>query len=91
MLGALPALLVFYVQARVEESPVWLAAAKKRRASRERESYAKNLAALKSFVPTFLFLIVLMTAFMSSRTGRRMCIRLFLQCRCSLTPQDGRD
>ena len=32
MLGATPALLVFYVQARVAESPVWLAAAQKREA-----------------------------------------------------------
>src|ERR1035438_5870448 len=30
ILGAAPALLVFYVQARVAESPVWLAGAKKR-------------------------------------------------------------
>src|SRR6201988_1652480 len=31
MLGASPALLVFYVQARVKESPVWLASEHKRR------------------------------------------------------------
>ncbi len=31
MLGALPALLVFYVQARVQESPVWLSQARKRK------------------------------------------------------------
>src|SRR5580658_114114 len=30
ILGAAPALLVFYVQARVDESPVWIAGAKKR-------------------------------------------------------------
>src|SRR6201998_455448 len=36
ILGASPALLVFYVQARVKESPVWLAADKKRRANQER-------------------------------------------------------
>ena len=40
MVGASPALLVFYVQARVEESPVWLAADRKRR-EEPRVSYAK--------------------------------------------------
>ncbi len=40
MLGAAPALLVFYVQARVEESPVWLAGARKSRASAARSLLA---------------------------------------------------
>ncbi|WP_348262065.1 MFS transporter [Telmatobacter sp. DSM 110680] len=87
MLGASPALLVFYVQSRVEESPVWLAAAKKRRTSQERESYTKNLAALKSFVPTFLFLIVLMTAFMSFSHGTQDVYPTFLKVQMHLTPQ----
>ena len=75
MLGALPALLVFYVQSRVEESPVWLAADKKRRSSSANaNAYAKKLAALKSFAPTFLFLIVLMTAFMSILARDAGCV-----------------
>ena len=41
MLGASPALLVFYVQARVEESPVWLAAEQKRRAAEARLLHKK--------------------------------------------------
>ena len=41
ILGAMPALLVFYVQARVEESPVWLAGEKKRLARyRQRQERA---------------------------------------------------
>jgi len=87
MLGASPALLVFYVQARVQESPVWLAADKKRRARLERESYIEKLGALKSFVPTFLFLIVLMTAFMSFSHGTQDVYPTFLEVQMHLTPQ----
>jgi MFS transporter, SHS family, lactate transporter len=87
MLGASPALLVFYVQARVEESPVWLAADKKRRARLERETYIEKLAALKSFLPTFLFLIVLMTAFMSFSHGTQDVYPTFLEVQMHLTPQ----
>ncbi len=43
MLGALPALLVFYVQSRVQESPVWLAAEHKRRNGPAPESFSKRL------------------------------------------------
>ena len=87
MLGASPALLVFYVQSRVEESPVWLAADKKRRSSLERESYTRKIAALKSFVPTFLFLIVLMTAFMSFSHGTQDVYPTFLGVQVGLSPR----
>jgi SHS family lactate transporter-like MFS transporter len=87
MLGASPALLVFYVQARVEESPVWLAADRKRRADPHRASYAKNLASLKSFLPTFLFLVILMTAFMSFSHGTQDVYPTFLEVQIGLTPQ----
>jgi SHS family lactate transporter-like MFS transporter len=62
VLGSMPAILVFYVQARVAESPVWLAGARKREARS-----ATGLAApilppnLLAFLPTFLFLVLLMT------------------------------
>jgi MFS transporter, SHS family, lactate transporter len=87
MVGASPALLVFYVQARVEESPVWLAADRKRRSAPARESYAKKLASLKSFLPTFLFLIVLMTAFMSFSHGTQDVYPTFLQVQIGLSPR----
>ncbi len=87
MVGASPALLVFYVQARVEESPVWLAAERKRRSAPARESYAKKLASLKSFLPTFLFLIVLMTAFMSFSHGTQDVYPTFLQVQIGLSPR----
>ena len=87
MIGASPALLVFYVQARVEESPVWLAADRKRRSEPSGESYAKKLASLKSFLPTFLFLIVLMTAFMSFSHGTQDVYPTFLQAQIGLSPR----
>jgi MFS transporter, SHS family, lactate transporter len=87
MIGASPALLVFYVQARVEESPVWLAAERKRRSAPARKSYAKKLASLKSFLPTFLFLIVLMTAFMSFSHGTQDVYPTFLQVQIGLSPR----
>src|SRR5581483_10063647 len=43
VLGASPALLVFYVQARVEESPVWLATERKRRADPAYAAFSHNL------------------------------------------------
>ncbi len=87
MIGASPALLVFYVQARVEESPIWLAAERKRRSEPVGESYTKKLASLKSFLPTFLFLIVLMTAFMSFSHGTQDVYPTFLQAQIGLSPR----
>src|SRR3569833_2552702 len=71
ILGASPALLVFYIQARVKESPVWLASEHKRRADPKRESFSHKVSALKSFLPTFLFLVLLMTAFGAGARGAR--------------------
>src|ERR1035438_7032633 len=66
IIGASPALLVLYVQTRVEESPVWLAGAAKRR---ERRVGPWIPAQLMEFLPRFLFLVLLMTAFMSFSHG----------------------
>jgi len=87
ILGASPALLVFYVQARVKESPVWLASDHKRRANPQRESFTHKLAALKSFLPTFLFLVLLMTAFMSFSHGTQDVYPTFLEVQMKLSPQ----
>ncbi|MGB9408928.1 MAG: MFS transporter, partial [Terracidiphilus sp.] len=72
ILSAMPALLVFYVQARVAESPVWLEGKQKRlarSAGDARSAKAEDLARLLAFLPTFLFLVLLMTAFMSFSHG----------------------
>jgi len=87
ILGASPALLVFYVQARVHESPVWLASEHKRRANPEREAFSHKIGMLKSFVPTFLFLVLLMTAFMSFSHGTQDVYPTFLEVQMKLSPQ----
>jgi SHS family lactate transporter-like MFS transporter len=87
IMGATPALLVFYVQARVEESPVWLAGAKKRL---ERAAGIKGVGAsgkLWAFLPTFLFLVLLMTAFMSFSHGTQDVYPTFLTVWAKLKPE----
>ena len=88
MLGSTPALLAFYVQARVPESPVWLAGAEQRRkAAGTRRTGGLVPGHLKEFLPTFLFLILLMTAFMSFSHGTQDVYPTFLAVTAKLTPQ----
>jgi SHS family lactate transporter-like MFS transporter len=68
MIGALPALLAFYMQFKVEESPIWLEAEQRRRA----EGAAKggiDFSHFLKFLPTFFFLVLLMTCFNSFSHG----------------------
>jgi len=87
ILGSTPALLAFYVQARVEESPVWLAAAKKRLARPALHSGPTWPRELLRFLPTFLFLVILMTAFMSFSHGTQDVYPTFLAVQMKLSPQ----
>ncbi|HLY42719.1 MAG TPA: MFS transporter [Terracidiphilus sp.] len=82
ILGASPALLVLYVQTRVEESPVWLAGAEARAARRAGPMIP---AQLKEFLPRFLFLVVLMTAFMSFSHGTQDVYPTFLTVQIKLS------
>jgi len=86
VVGATPALLVFYVQARVEESPVWLEMARKRK---ERPPKLAGQVAearkLLAFLPTFLFLVLLMTAFMSFSHGTQDVYPTFLETQMHFT------
>jgi len=89
ILGSMPALLVFYVQARVAESPVWLAGAQnrlERAAGVGRRDGIGTSALLKKFLPTFLFLILLMTAFMSFSHGTQDVYPTFLTMAVKLKP-----
>ena len=89
ILGSIPALLVFYVQMRVEESPVWLASVKDRSprsAGAAGNRGASTGALLKQFLPTFLFLILLMTAFMSFSHGTQDVYPTFLTTYAKLQP-----
>jgi MFS transporter, SHS family, lactate transporter len=88
ILGAMPAVLVFYVRTKVEESPIWLAGARKRVVRS-----ATGLAApilppnLLAFLPTFLFLVLLMTAFMSFSHGTQDVYPTFLAVTAKLSPE----
>jgi len=90
ILGAAPALLVFYVQARVPESPVWLAGAANRAADRarvtEKSATLQTSSQILAFLPTFLFLVLLMTAFMSFSHGTQDLYPTFLSTYAKLTP-----
>jgi len=87
ILGATPALLALYVGVRVPESPVWLAAAKKRAATAGAQTRLERARQLTHFVPTFLFLIVLMTAFMSFSHGTHDVYPTFLAVQMKLSPE----
>jgi SHS family lactate transporter-like MFS transporter len=90
IVGASPALLVFYLQARVPESPVWLKGEKKRLARSAIETKATkagDFARLLAFLPTFLFLVLLMTAFMSFSHGTQDVYPTFLAVQARLTPE----
>ena len=86
ILGATPALLVFYVQARVAESPVWLARGRSGwLVLQVRSAPMRPLLRLDywHFLPTFLFLVLLMTAFMSFSHGTQDVYPTFLLTKLS--------
>lgn len=89
LLGATPALLALYVQARVPESPVWLAGAERRAQNRRSHSTSGFVWAgqLAHFLPTFLFLVLLMTAFMSFSHGTQDVYPTFLSVAARLSPR----
>ncbi|WP_255460579.1 MFS transporter [Edaphobacter albus] len=68
MIGALPALLAFYMQFKVEESPIWIAAEERRRLEGHKRQKI-NFQHFRAYLPTFLFLVLLMTAFNSFSHG----------------------
>jgi SHS family lactate transporter-like MFS transporter len=90
ILGALPGLFVFFMLSRVAESPVWLEGKKKRLARSATDALsarAGDLGRLMAFLPTFLFLILLMTAFMSFSHGTQDVYPTFLGTYAKLTPK----
>jgi SHS family lactate transporter-like MFS transporter len=74
MVGALPALLAFYLNYKVDESPAWLAS----RAVVSNQSPPTDWRALFRSLPIFLFLIVLMFAFTSFSHGTQDLYPTFL-------------
>jgi MFS transporter, SHS family, lactate transporter len=87
ILGSTPALLAFYVQFRVAESPVWLAAAGKLMQRPGSLDAHLRYQQLRAFLPTFLFLVVLMTAFMSFSHGTQDVYPTFLAVGAKLCPE----
>jgi SHS family lactate transporter-like MFS transporter len=76
MIGALPALLGFYLNYKVEESPAWLAS---RDAHRLSPAVSLQLRDVLGYLPIFLFVILLMTAFTSFSHGTQDLYPTFLQ------------
>jgi SHS family lactate transporter-like MFS transporter len=87
ILGALPALLVFYVQARVQESPIWIAQSRRHSVEPVGFHVAWQSKRLREFLPRFLFLILLMTAFMTLSHGTQDVYPTFLEVQIGLTPR----
>ena len=83
MIGALPAVLAFYVRLKVDESPAWLASRDEAvRTKRERLTVAK----IRAFLPAFLFLVVLMTAFTAFSHGTQDLYPTFLEQDKGMSP-----
>ncbi len=87
IVGSTPAFLALYIQARVDESPVWLAGAKKRMARAALHTGGAWPRQVFEFLPTFLFLVILMTAFMSFSHGTQDVYPTFLAVQIKLSPQ----
>ncbi|HEY0758554.1 MAG TPA: MFS transporter [Acidisarcina sp.] len=88
--GAAPALLVFYVAFKVEESPVWLERrrahiAEPRRSTRARVS--SSIDGIRAHGMTFLFLVLLMTGFNSFSHGTQDLYPTFLQHDHHISPR----
>jgi SHS family lactate transporter-like MFS transporter len=74
VVGAAPALLVFYIRRTVEESPAWLAGAHSRGASA-----SEVRAAVARYFPRLLFLVLLMACFNALSHGSQDLYVTFLQ------------
>lgn len=85
MIGALPAFLAFYLRLYVKESPAWLESREARR-SVTHASERFNFSALVKYLPAFLFIVVLMTAFTSFSHGTQDLYPTFLEKDHELSP-----
>jgi SHS family lactate transporter-like MFS transporter len=79
MIGTLPALLAFYLRFNVEESPAWLASHHASAVAGEAPKRPPlDWHVLVSYLPTFLFLVLLMTSFTSFSHGTQDLYPTFL-------------
>ena len=72
MIGALPALLAVYIRAGVQESPAW-------KQGRAAAKEPLRLADVRRYLPSFVFLVVLMSAFTALSHGTQDLYPTFLQ------------
>lgn len=90
LFGALPLLLIPYIAFFVGESPLWLSGVESRAEWRKVPFTLPNLLRkfhyMLSFAPTFLFLILLMTLFMSFSHGTQDVYPTFLQSEVKFDP-----
>jgi len=83
IVGGLPALLVLYIRSHVAESPAW----ERSRGSGQMTLATRVLPAIRSHWKTFLYLVVLMTAFNFFSHGTQDLYPTFLQVTHHLTPR----
>jgi SHS family lactate transporter-like MFS transporter len=81
VVGALPAALVLYIRTQVDESPAFLQG---RAVSREKRHLGADV---RTYLGSFLFLIVLMFAFNTFSHGTQDLYPTFLEKNFSLSPQ----
>jgi SHS family lactate transporter-like MFS transporter len=78
LVGAAPALLVFYIGGKVEESPAWRERGQERRPASKRTTLDLVRSVLQ-YGGTFVFLVLLMTGFNSFSHGTQDLYPTFLQ------------
>ncbi len=82
IVGACPALLVLYIRTKVDESPAWVSG---RRA--KPVGTREGLGAIGAYLPTFLFMVVLMACFNAFSHGTQDLYPTFLQVQHGYTPR----
>ena len=87
ILGSIPALLVIFVLMSVPESPVWVERANRGGTAGQISPTSASSRSLMAFLPTFLFLILLMSAFMSFSHGTQDVYPTFLAVTAKLSPE----
>ncbi len=89
MIGAVPAVLVLYIRSKVGESPAWLEAQRQGKLAAALPPAAKPSlrAGLLSYAPTFIFLVILMTAFASFSHGTQDLYPTFLEKNHAFSPR----
>jgi SHS family lactate transporter-like MFS transporter len=78
LLGSVPAVLVFYIGFKVQESPVWLHG-RFHEVHSERKRHSGIVHGIRNYALTFLFLVLLMTCFNAFSHGTQDLYPTFLQ------------